>query len=1097
MHFGMLGSLAAWTSAGHLVEVAQPKVRGLLAALLLAGGRVVSIDRLADELWGARLPANPDRALHTKVWQLRQALEKAEPGAGVLVVARRPGYLLAAEPDMVDAHRFAVLRESARRSADPRERATLLTEALGLWRGDVLGDFADRDFAAAVVTRLEEQRLDAVESRAEALLELGEHAELTGELAEIVHRHPLRERLRGAYIRALYRSGRQSEALRNFDELRVLLAEQLGVDPGPELDALRQAILEQRPELSPATPASLAVPSVARPRTNLPAQLTELIGRDRAGEQVRGLLASSRLVTLGGIGGVGKTRLALAVAAAVAPAYADGVWLVELGRLGPASPSEAPDGSVVELVAQVLGVRDALSTPDLPPEPRHAGREGLAGRLVDAVHAKRMLLVLDNCEHVVWPAAQLAEMLLKAAPELHILATSREPLGVTGERMFPLAPLDLPAAGTPVDAATLARSSAVALFVARTSEVVPGFTLDDSKAAAVHTICSRLDGIPFALELAATRVRTLGVQEVADRLDDRFRLLTTGARDAPRRHQTLRATIDWSWDLLSDAERVILRRVSVTRGGCSLAAIESICADEQVDHDDVVDIVARLVDRSLIAMTDGPAGARYHLLESVHAYSAERLAEAGETVSIQRQHLRYFVDFAERAHGFLHGPQQQDWLARLDAELANMRCGLEYAVQLGAATSALRLVNASAWYWFLRGRLGEANRAIAAALAIEPGTTSVERVRATAWYAGFALRAGDRSYSLARCEAALREFETVDDAPGAALASWFLGYAQTGFGEHPASAELANRSLAEFTRRGDRWGMAVALGTLATLAVLQGDLAAVESHGKRSVALFEALGDGWGLLHATGPLAQLAEARGDYERAADLHRAGLLRAQQGGLWTEVSVKLSGLGRIALLTGDYVCAGELHADAARLAADLGYTFGVQFAEVGLALGFRRQGDLDAAEPYLWKWLEWCRRLEGNIGSALILAELGFLAELRDDAETATRLHDEGFAAATSSGDPRAIALALEGSAGAQSIAGNPQHAALLLGAAASLRDSVGATLPAGERGDVDRISARTAAALGARDHDRAYTRGRGLDPDAARRLTRLAPTVTSR
>lgn len=330
--------------------------------------------------------------------------------------------------------------------------------------------------------------------------------------------------------------------------------------------------------------------------------------------------------------------------------------------------------------------------------------------------------------------------------------------------------------------------------------------------------------------------------------------------------------------------------------------------------------------------------------------------------------------------------------------------------------------------------------------------------------------------------------------PGLALASWFLGYVETGFGEQPASADRVNRSLAEFTRLGDEWGMAAALGTLATLAVLRGDLAAVESHGKRSAALFEALGDGWGLLHATGPLAQLAEARGDYERASDLHRAGLLRAQQGGLWTEVSLKLSGLGRIALLTGDLVRAGELHTDAARLAAELGYTFGAQFAEVGLALGHRRQGQLDAAEPYLWKWLSWCRRLEGNIGSALILAELGFIAELRGDPQAALRLHDEGFAAATVSGDPRAIALALEGLAGARTISGDVEDAAALLGAAATLRDSMGAALPPGERTDVDRISAAAGAALGNCDFDQAYALGRGLSPAEARRRTRLAPTA---
>ncbi|MFF0727998.1 BTAD domain-containing putative transcriptional regulator [Streptomyces sp. NPDC004134] len=822
MRYGVLGPLAVWTDAGEPVKVAERKVRALLADLLLHEGRTVSAGRLAEDLWppGSR-PANPAATLQTRVWQLRRALAAAEPGGRDLVVREHGGYRLAAPPESVDAGRFAALLARARTTEDPRTRAAGLREALALWRGGAYEDVADQDFARAEAARLEETRLTAVEELAHARLALGEHGPLAAELADLVDRHPLRERLRAAHMTALYRAGRQSEALAAYGDLRRHLARELGLEPGPEVAALQRAILAQDPALltgprgrgertarhgtaaadtrtagtdtqppgtadagkaspdaaagaaapAPGTantaPGSLPLPDPGPPPSNLPAPVTELIGRSRELTDVRKLLHTERLVTLTGPGGVGKTRLALEAAAQAltdAPAglpgdFPDGVWLAELaGRRCHDDPAD--------VIAQALGVHDTEG------RPTH-------DVLADAVRAKRLLLVLDNCEHLVEAVAPLAARLLRAAPGLRILATSQEQLAIAGETLYAVPPLDLPhpgtppahttAAGTPTPSAApaaecLHESSAVRLFLARAAAAAPGFRLDPGNAAAVAAICRRLDGIPLALELAATRVRALGVHHLAERLDDRFRVLAAAGtrRDAPERQRTLRATIAWSWELLTPAEQAVLRRLSVFAAGTTLPAAEAVCAGTDIDPADVADLLARLVDRSLVVTTPAPEGPRYGLLESVAAYALEELTAAGEHPRALRHHATHYTDLAERAAPHLHTRTQARWLTVLDAEAANLRRALDTATTTGATALALRLANALAWYWFLRGRHREGTRALTRALeaarttAADGGTTgnapgggdtqgggaaraAAPLATAAAWHAGFAL----------------------------------------------------------------------------------------------------------------------------------------------------------------------------------------------------------------------------------------------------------------------------------------------------------------------------------------------------------------------
>ncbi|MBF8192640.1 AfsR/SARP family transcriptional regulator [Nonomuraea sp. K274] len=706
--------------------------------------------------------------------------------------------------------------------------------------------------------------------------------------------------------------------------------------------------------------------------------------------------------------------------------------------------------------------------------------------MVAGVAGKETLLVLDNCEHVVEQVATVAARLLRAAPRVQILATSQEALRIEGEALWSVPPLD--------------QEAAVELFVTRA-----GIEPD----ADVAEICARLDGLPLALELAATRMRVLTPRQLAERLDDRFRLLASGLRGAPARQQTLRAMIDWSWELLTEGEQVVLRRLAVHADGCTLEAAEEVCAEPGVD---VLDLLARLVDRSLVVRVPGPEP-RYRLLESVAAYCQERLAEAGERADVRLRHLRYHTRLAERSEPYLRGHEQRHTLARLDAETANLRTALETAVQLGAVGEAIRLVNAMAWYWVLRGRLGEGQQALEAALSItKPPPPSLSRsqssdvapssnaagsssagpsdvapssgvapsvatasgvAEAKVWVVGLELLAGRARVP----EPGL--FEAIEEPAARARARWFAGFALFGYGDLSASRELVETSLAAFRELGDQWGTGAALNVLARYAAMRGDLAALRRDGERGQALFRKIGDRWGEMRAAENLGTLAEITGDYERASELRMEGLRMAEELGLWSSVSDALSRLGRIAMLTGDHTRAEDCHERARELARTQSNRPAEQFAEVGLALGARRQGRLDEAERRLRTWLGWVREVAGEPGTALILAELGFVAEQRGDAAAALELQLDGLAAARKVGDPRATALALEGLAGARAIGGRHEEAGLLLGKAAALRESVGAPLPPGERGDVHRITAAVEAALGPQALATALTRGAAL------------------
>ncbi len=1026
-----------WTTAGEPVVVPEAKVRLMLAGLLSREGRAASVSSLTDDLWGEHPPGNPGNTLQTKVSQLRRTLDRAEPGAREIVTHQPAGYVLTVEHGDLDVHRFRTLTARARDTVDPRARAALLADALALWRGPAYAGFEDEPFAVAAAQRLEEERLLAEEERAEARLALGEHGVLTGELAGLVSRHPLRERLRGLLMRAFYAAGRHSEALETYAELRARLRDESGLEPGPDLAALHQAILTRSPDLEPVRAAGPV-------RGNLPEALTELVGRTTAVKEVGALVTDTRLVTLTGPGGVGKTRLAIEAASKLA--MADGTWLVELAGLDNVECPTCPAEDLVAVVlTAVLDLREEAASAKSPTR-----------SLADALRDKEILLVLDNCEQVVEPVAALVERLLSAAPRLRVLATSQEPLGLPGETVWAVPPLDLP---EQADFAAVRESSAVRLFAARAAAAAPGFALDAENATAVARICRTLDGIPLALELAATRVRTLGVRELLARLDDRFGLLSSGRRGGPRRQQTLRAMIDWSWSLLSEAEQIVLRRLAVHAEGCGLDAAEAVCVGGEIATGDVLDLLSRLVDRSLVVSRPGRTGEpRFRLLESVAAYALEHAGKADELDDLYLRHARFHVELAERGDVGLRGKEQRRWLDRLDAEGANTRRALETLLRQGEHGLALRLVNATTWFWFLRGRLTEARRSLD--LVLDTGTGGDERARSLGWRTGIAVLDGTCTEGAAE--------ETVwgiVDPVARARTLWFLGHAWSTVGDLCRAEKLTLGALETARDVGDDWSAAAALSDRAGHLISGGDLTGGGRIAAQSAGIFDGLGERWGWLQASFVIGMLASIAGDYDHAARVHRESLRRAEELELWPEVSYKLSWLGRTALLTGDFEGAKEFHERARALAVEHSFKPGEVYAETGLALGARRQGLFDEAERRLLSILDWHRRVESEAGSTLILAELGFIAELRGDAAKAKRLQLDGLAIARHGEDPRAIALGLEGLAGAESAAGSHRLAARLLGAAAASRESAGAPLPKAERGDVDRITGVIVSALG--------------------------------
>ncbi|MFI5960495.1 BTAD domain-containing putative transcriptional regulator [Cryptosporangium sp. NPDC051539] len=670
MRVGFLGPLEL-SVGGRAVPVGGEQLRSLLVRLASAGGRPVSAAALLEDLWGAGGRLN---TLQSLVSRLRGALGSADA-----VTSVAGGYRLAVEPDSVDALRFERLVREAR-ELPPAARAPALHAALQLWRGPALADVRGLSFGVREAERLERARLAALEDRIEAELDMGAGADLVVELESLAAGHPIRERVHAQLILALAASGRRGDALAAYERIRGRLAEAYGCDPGPHLRAAYLAALRTEP------------PQRRSASGNLSASLTSFVGRDDDVVRVVGRLESARMVTIVGAGGVGKTRLANEAGRRLTPT--GGIWFVPLASRG------AHD--VTQAVYDVVRVRAGSST-----------RGSVAERLVEVLSADDPVVILDNCEHVADAAAGLATRLLGCCPRLRILATSREALRVDGEHVHPVLPLRFP--GPDASADEIRAAAAVRLFADRAYAVDPDAAFDDAALRTVAEICRRLDGLPLAIELAAARLRSLPLQAVATRLNDRFDLLTEGSRTALPRQQTLRAAVAWSWDLLDADERTLAERLAVIPGSFGEDAAAALGEPENR----VPDLLAALVAKSLLYTTE-PTEPRYRMLLTIREFGLQQLTRRGETDPIRARHAAFLLDLAETADAGLRGSDQLVWLARLVAERENLSAAVRWAARSGTADLAGRLAVALSWFWYLRDDVAEA-RAVTDLILRTPG----------------------------------------------------------------------------------------------------------------------------------------------------------------------------------------------------------------------------------------------------------------------------------------------------------------------------------------------------------------------------------------
>ncbi|HET6683746.1 MAG TPA: BTAD domain-containing putative transcriptional regulator [Gaiella sp.] len=854
------------------------KQRRLLAALVVADGRACGVDALVDAVWGDRAPASAAKLVQVYVSQLRKALP-----AAARVVTRAGAYALELERDLLDAHRFERLvaeGKSLRAAGNPALAASLIDQALRLWRGRAYGDLAYEELARAEADRLEELRLVALEERTDAQLALGKHDETLGEILGLAADNPLRERLHAQAMLALYRCGRQADALAHYNAFRQTLRNELGLEPGPALRALQQQILRQDAGLDDADPFTPG-------HGALPAPISPLVGRDTELAELADLLArrDARLIVLTGAGGSGKTRLALEAARDAATSYANGVMLVEL------APLRDPE-LVVPTIAHAVGIADV-------PQPLEA--------LAEALRSQELLLLLDNAEHVQDATPALVGLLAQA-PRLTILVTSRTVLHLSGEHVFPVPPLEI--------------GAALALFEQRARALQPDFTVTEDDLETVRELCRRVDCLPLAVELAAARVRALRPQAVLDRLTERLSFLTGGPHDLPARQQTLYETLDWSYDLLPDEERGLLAGLSVFRGGATLSAVAEVCLAG--DEGRALDRVERLADASLLLVRRPAGETRYDLLEVVRQYAADRLDELGAD-STRSRHAAWCVALAERAEPELSGESQASWLSELETEHDNMRAALAYFAETGGYEQALRLTVLLSRFWYVRGHLVEARRRLEAVLPSAVGQDPNLLRRAQTAGASIALLQGDYVASTAFAESALDSARRTGEPKFVANALSNLGAIVLAGGDEERAAIVLDEALALAREVGDERITALVLNNLGDLALSTGDYRRARPFFEESHALLGARGDTANLARSQFNRGAVDLMLGDRHAARVRFREGLVLANETGDKEDVAWCLEGLASVAAQEGDGELAATLLGVSAALLRQMGAAF----------------------------------------------------------------------------------------------------------------------------------------------------------------------------
>ena len=921
--FRLLGPVAVLDPAGTPLPVGGPRRRALLAALLLHPGTSLPVDRLVGMLWPDPPPSTASTMVHGAVAAIRRILE---PGAPHVLVTRDGGYVLEVAPEWVDAARFERDLEAGQRllATSPQRASSLLAEALAEWRGPALAG-VEEPFARAAAARLDDLRVQCHELYADAELRLGRHHTMVARLEELVVAHPLREELCAQLIVALYRCGRQADALAAYRRLRATLVDELGVEPGERLRELELAVLRHDQRLQPARASG----------TRLPAPLGSFVGRDGELDELPALVRTNRLVTLTGPGGAGKTRLALEVARRLTDVD---TYLVDLAPL----PTSA---LVAETLADALGIRA---------EPGHV----LARTVASALSSRPAVVVLDNCEHLVSACAELVQVLLAGAAGLSVLATSREPLGVPGERVHLVRPLRTAAADESRE--RTAESDAVRLFADRAAAAHPGFTVTAGNAALVGEICRRLDGLPLAIELAAARAATLPLAELADRLDDRFALLESATRAADPRHRSLVAALAWGYDLLPAAERALFARLAVFPAGFDLAAARAVCGGPT----DIALPLARLVASSMVHLDDqSDGGARYRLLESVRAYAGELLDESVRAVLADR-HAAHYLALAQEAQPRLFAAGSGPWLERLHAERDNLRAALAWCFE-AEPERGLRLVGCLWHYWDLRGARAEGLHWVHRALAAVGPDRPDQRVPLLA--AGALLHVG---------RADLAETE-----------------------------RLATEQLALSQPRGARRWEGEALAMLATVDWARGRFDRAQQRYEDGIEASLAGGDMWNAALAEAQLARLHRDRQEPDAARLVALRSLAHAEDVGEDVARGLAVDVLASLEFRWGDDAEAGRLVVEALELYRGVRYREGEASALCLAGEIAMRAGRTAAARDAFRTALELCRRIGHRAGTAGALEGLADVATMSGAADEAAVLSEEAASLRAKIGVPR--------------------------------------------------------------------------------------------
>ncbi|MEU3430216.1 ATP-binding protein [Streptomyces gardneri] len=1085
MRYLILGTTEALRPDGTPLPLGGARLRALLAALALRGGRAATATELADDVYGDDPPQDAPAALQALVGRLRRIL-----GAEAVTSTPGPGYRLAAGPEDIDLYVFErrVADAGARLDADdPETAAALLREALALFRGPALADLPD---PAGV--RPEAQRLAALRRRVEADLRRGATDGLVPELTELTTTYPYDEAFRAHLIRALRAEGRHADALAAYDSARRTLADALGTDPGPELTALHRELLaatpqsgpEPRPQprreprtrhdpdptapTAPTDPTERATPTPTQ--GNIRPRLTSFVGREPEIAALQEDLTRSRLVTLTGPGGSGKTRLA--EVAAVRAAGPD-AWIAELAPLD--DPEALPGAVLSALRLREINLisRDGVPLQDDP-----------TAHLVEYLARRPLLLVLDNCEHVIGAAAALAETLLTRCPQLRVLATSREPLGVPGESVRPVEPL-------PPDPAHR-------LFAERARAVRPSFdpAADaDADAGTVAEICRRLDGLPLAIELAAARLRLLTPRQIADRLDDRFRLLTSGSRTVLPRQQTLRAVVDWSWDLLEPAERTLLRQVSVFAGGWDLTAAEALAPG-------AADTLGALVDKSLVVATPTDKGEmRYRLLETIHEYAAERAAETPALLAATgAAHTAHFTALAEEAEPKLRSGEQLPWIDRIERDLDNIRAALHRALLTTPdEAAALRLVFAMGWFWWLRNYRPEGlawvDRAIA--LGEDPDDPADPRYwpRMHLRMLHFFLAVESHTAAHYRDDrdaialvARVRAAFGTEPGPEAARFPGLLWPFTAYLSEEPARIRaLLDVSVANCRRHGGDWEVGVTLMFRTHLVVdmpggLAGGVSGIDADLAELRVLSRKVGDRWMGAQIASAAAEANMMRGRHEEAGEAYEEALGLAREVGAHAETPFLLARLAELAYRAGDMEAATKGLEEATREAERYHVRDSEMFVGfLGAAIACHL-GDVEAARARL----EAAGRLVG-VGpppphfeaalhglTARVEAYEGGGAAAVATAVVALRVARDAQCA------DLIVAALGEGLAVTLSEADEPALAVTVLAAVDTWRHELPRSVP--ELREAEKVTARALAALGAPALAAARAAGTGLGPE---------------